>query len=98
MTRRQKLPALLQSEKTDDTEKDSSAAEDNSDDQKTTMNTDRVDNEIDQLKTKERQLALQLEMASDSQKDAIQRQITQIENELLWKDTDTYRQEHAVIS
>lgn len=65
----------------------------------TTTNTDDVDREIERLKEKQEQLARELERESDPQrKEQLERELSQVEQELTQKDNDTYRRQHAVIS
>ena len=65
----------------------------------TTMDTDKVDREIERLKERKRQLEQQKNMEEDEQKKAaLDIQIRQVEMELMEKDNDNYRRQHAVIS
>lgn len=64
-----------------------------------TMNTDRVDQEIQALKTKKQQLRQQIRAAEDEEKaKALESKLAQVEGELSRKDNDTYRRQNAVVS
>lgn len=65
----------------------------------TTVNTDKVDREIEKLKEKRNQLEQQIQTTKDPEKaEDLERQLSQIENELVKKDNDAYRRQNAVIS
>lgn len=64
----------------------------------TTCNTDKVDREIEQLKTRQEKLEEQLRAAAPEQADALRQQLEQVERELARKDNDSYRRQHAVFS
>ncbi|MBR1816957.1 MAG: hypothetical protein IJ763_09690 [Lachnospiraceae bacterium] len=65
--------------------------------EKTTMDTDRVDKEIERLKEKKAQLEQRLHSEKDERKKSeLESQLNQIEMELLKKDNDNYRRENAV--
>ena len=64
----------------------------------TTINTDKVDQELRMLKEKREQMEKQLASASPEAAGALERQLSQIENELRQKDNDTYRRQNAVVS
>lgn len=65
----------------------------------TTMDTGKVDREIKALKEKQEKLSQQVEREQDPQRrEALERQLAQMEQELAQKDNDTYRRNHAVIS
>ena len=60
----------------------------------TTMSTDKVDAEIDELKNRRLELKKSLQTSSDEN---LQKELQQIENELRLKDNDEYRKSHAKI-
>lgn len=60
----------------------------------TTLSTDEVDAEIAELKSRRADLQQTLKI---SRNDNLQRQLSQIENELRVKDNDEYRRQHAKI-
>lgn len=62
-----------------------------------TTNTDKVDAEIKKLREEKKQLLQQLRQAAgDEEKQAdLQRRLSQLEAELLAKDNDAYRKQHA---
>lgn len=79
------------------------AASDKIEDEKTeqcTVNTDKIDQEIQRLKQEKQQLEQQIAMAKeDPQKSAaLENQLADIENQLKQKDNDAYRKQHAVVS
>ena len=61
----------------------------------TTLSTDKVDAEIRKLKLRKAQLEQQITTAANPNAD-LQRQLTQIDNELRLKDNDTYRKQNAI--
>lgn len=64
-----------------------------------TANTDQVDREIKELKEKREQLEKKIRTTKDPEKaDDLERQLSQIENELLQKDNDAYRRQNALFS
>ena len=60
----------------------------------TTLSTDEVDSEIEDLKLQRAKLKNSLKISGDED---LQKQLTQIENELRLKDNDEYRKAHAKI-
>lgn len=61
-----------------------------------TVNTDKVDREIEKLKEQKRELEQQINRETDETKvKNIKAKLTQIERELNKKDNDTYRRQHA---
>ena len=64
----------------------------------TTTDTDKVDREIEKLKEKKARLEQELRSADDSKKEELERQLKQVEAELVQKDNDNYRRQNAVIS
>ena len=78
-------------------------AENQSDDKKklkTTMNTVRVDIEIKKLKKEKQSIQRQLESvcADEATKQRLQKKLSDVEEELKIKDTDSYREKHASVS
>ena len=61
--------------------------------------TDKVDEEIAQLKAREAMLAQKLHSAGDSvQQDSLEEELSRVENELRQKDNDTYRRQNTEFS
>lgn len=73
-------------------------SEDSKKSESTTMNTDRVDREIRELKEKKARLEQEMNMANEQKKKEIAVELRQVEMELVQKNNDTYRRQHAVIS
>lgn len=66
---------------------------------KTTVNTDKVDNEIKKLKQKQAQLEQKIASAKNqNDKESLETQLAQVEAELKLKDNDTYRRQHMQIT
>lgn len=64
-----------------------------------TVDTTRVDREIEALREQERQLKQSLQTEDDEKKRGdLERQLARIQSELMQKDNDTYRRSHAVVS
>lgn len=64
--------------------------------EKSAMNTDEADREIERLKEEKRRLEQQLAISADETKrDELEKKIAEIERELRQKDTDAYRRGHA---
>jgi len=64
-----------------------------------TINTDKVEQEIDQLNEKRNQIKLALRnVQDDDEKKDLENQLLQIEAELRMKDNDTYKKQHATYS
>ena len=64
--------------------------------EKCTGNTDEVDREIKRLKEKKEKLEARLgREADETKREALERQLAQVENELRQKDNDAYRRQHA---
>ena len=65
-----------------------------------TMNTDRVDREIAKLKEEKQRLQQEIRSASGDEEAVrkLERQLANVRNELLQKDNDTYRRQHADVS
>ena len=70
------------------------------DEEKCTMNTDKVDREIKKLKEQKQQLEQKIKAASGDEEKVkeLEKKLSQIEGELSQKDNDTYRRQNAVIS
>lgn len=66
--------------------------------EQTTTNTDRVDREIEKLRSEREELSRQLRSASPDEAEKLQKRLEQLKNELRTKDNDSYRRAHAVIS
>ncbi|MCI9331573.1 MAG: hypothetical protein HFG05_05290 [Oscillibacter sp.] len=61
-------------------------------------NTDQVDREIEKLKKKQQQLEQRLGTETDEAKiKDLERQLSQVKQELKQKDNDTYRRQHATV-
>lgn len=65
--------------------------------EQTTTDTGRVDREIESLRAEREKLASRLRSASPSEAEKLQKRLSQLENELRQKDSDSYRRAHAVI-
>lgn len=64
-----------------------------------TMDTGKVDREIERLREEKVHLSEQVRMTDDPQKkEALKRQLAQVERELAQKDNDTYRRQNAVVT
>lgn len=65
-----------------------------------TMNTDKVDREIEKLKEEKRQLEQEIRAASGDEEKVkkLKQKLAAIESELSQKDNDTYRRQHAEVS
>ena len=70
------------------------------DEEKCTMNTDKVDREIKKLKEQKQQLEQQIRKASGDEEKTkeLEKKLAQVESELSQKDNDTYRRQHTVIT
>lgn len=70
------------------------------DEEKCTMNTDKVDREIKKLKEQKQQLEQKIKAASGDEEKVkeLEKKLSQIEGALSQKDNDTYRRQNAVIS
>lgn len=63
---------------------------------KCTVNTDKVDQEIQKLKEKKAELEQKLRIESeDGKKQKLERELSQVEQELRRKDNDAYKRQHA---
>lgn len=62
-------------------------------------NTDEVDREIKRLKEKKETLEAKLDRETDgTRREALERQLAQVENELRQKDNDAYRRQHSTFT
>lgn len=62
-------------------------------------NTDEVDRELRKLREKKEKLEARLDRETDETKrEALERQLAQVENELRQKDNDAYRRQHTVFT
>lgn len=67
--------------------------------EKCTTNTDKVDREIEKLKEKKRQIEQQIQSETDeNKKQALEKQLAQVDAELSQKNNDAYRRKNAVVS
>ena len=64
----------------------------------TTINTDRVDAEIEKLKRRKAEIEQDLKASIGEEKDRLEVELHMIEAELAQKDNDTYRRQNAVVS
>lgn len=93
----EKVPADLKEKNSDKSRTDADASHAKA--ENCTVDTDKVDREIEHLKEKRQQLQKQLRSASDPEKiRALERKLSQVEQELQQKDNDTYRRQNADIS
>ena len=82
-----------QDKKADDSEKADEKGE------RCICSTDQVDREIEKLKEKKGDLEKKLNTETDEKKvDDLQRQLEQVARELLEKDNDSYRKQHATFT
>ena len=64
-----------------------------------TGSTDKVDQEIEKLREKKKELEQQINAETDGGKiEALEKELSQVEQELSQKDNDTYRRQHTVFS
>lgn len=67
--------------------------------EKCVCNTDEVDREIRKLKEKKEKLEVRLDRETDeTRREALERQLAQVENELRQKDNDAYRRQHSTFT
>lgn len=64
----------------------------------TTANTDKVDQELENLRKRQEELTQQLRAAAPEQAEELQRQLDQVNRELSQKDNDAYRRQHTIFS
>lgn len=79
-------------EKADEPEKEKSESEE------CTCNTDKVDRELKRLREKAERLEQQLRSASDEETAKLQKQLAEVQSELVQKDNDSYRRSQAEFS
>ena len=97
---RDKLPQLSCWEDMDKRKNDSDELGKSSDKTKsenTTINTDRVDEEIEKLKRRKAEIEQKLKTSGDEEKDRLEVELHMIQAELAQKDNDTYRRQNAIV-
>ena len=97
---RDKLPQLSCWEDMDKRKNDSDELRKSSDKTKsenTTINTDRVDEEIEKLKRRKAEIEQKLKTSGDEEKDRLEVELHMIQAELAQKDNDTYRRQNAIV-
>ena len=97
---RDKLPQLSCWEDMDKRKNDSDELRKSSDKTKsenTTINTDRVDEEIEKLKRRKAEIEQKLKTSGDEEKDRLEVELHMIDAELAQKDNDTYRRQNAIV-
>ena len=96
---RDKLPQLscwddMDKKKNSDELKKSS---DKTKSESTTINTDRVDEEIEKLKRRKAEIEQKLKTSGAEEKDRLEVELHMIQAELAQKDNDTYRRQNAIV-
>lgn len=97
---RDKLPQLSCWEDMDKRKNDSDELRKSSDKTKsesTTINTDRVDEEIEKLKRRKVEIEQKLKTSGAEEKDRLEVELHMIQAELAQKDNDTYRRQNAIV-
>ena len=97
---RDKMPQLSCWEDMDKRKNDSDELRKSSDKTKsenTTINTDRVDEEIEKLKRRKAEIEQKLKTSGDEEKDRLEVELHMIDAELAQKDNDTYRRQNAIV-
>lgn len=97
---RDKLPQLSSWEDMDKRKNDSDELRKSSDKTKsesTTINTDRVDEEIEKLKRRKAEIEQKLKTSRAEEKDRLEVELHMIQAELAQKDNDTYRRQNAIV-
>lgn len=97
---RDKLPQLSCWEEMDKRKNDSDELKKSSDKTKsesTTINTDRVDEEIEKLKRRKAEIEQKLKTSGAEEKDRLEVELHMIQAELAQKDNDTYRRQNAIV-
>ena len=97
---RDKLPQLSCWEDMDKRKNDSDELRKSSDKTKsesTTINTDRVDEEIEKLKRRKAEIEQKLKTSGAEEKDRLEVELHMIQAELAQKDNDTYRRQNAIV-
>ena len=64
---------------------------------KTTMDTEKVDREIEKLKQTKEQLERRIAVADEKNREVLEAELLNVETQLRQKDNDTYRRQHAQI-
>ena len=64
---------------------------------KTTMDTEKVDREIEKLKQAKEQLERRIAVADEKNREVLEAELLNVETQLRQKDNDTYRRQHAQI-
>jgi hypothetical protein len=98
---RDKLPQLSCWEDMDKRKNDSDELKKSSDKTKcesTTINTDRVDEEIEKLKRRKAEIEQKLKTSGAEEKDRLEVELHMIQAELAQKDNDTYRRQNAIVN
>ena len=65
--------------------------------EKTTTDTDSVDNEIERLKEKKAELEQKLRTADEAKRQQIEAELNQVNAELMLKTTESYRRDHSSV-
>ena len=97
---RDKLPQLSCWDEMDKRKNDSDELKKSSDKTKsesTTINTDRVDEEIEKLKRRKAEIEQKLKTSGAEEKDRLEVELHMIQAELAQKDNDTYRRQNAIV-
>ena len=97
---RDKMPQLSCWEDMDKRKNDSDELRKSSDKTKsesTTINTDRVDEEIEKLKRRKAEIEQKLKTSGAEEKDRLEVELHMIQAELAQKDNDTYRRQNAIV-
>ena len=97
---RDKMPQLSCWEDMDKRKNDSDELKKSSDKTKsesTTINTDRVDEEIEKLKRRKAEIEQKLKTSVAEEKDRLEVELHMIQAELAQKDNDTYRRQNAIV-
>jgi len=97
---RDKLPQISCWEEMDKRKNDSDELKKSSDKTKsesTTINTDRVDEEIEKLKRRKAEIEQKLKTSGAEEKDRLEVELHMIQAELAQKDNDTYRRQNAIV-
>ena len=98
---RDKMPQLSCWEDMDKRKNDSDELKKSSDKTKsesTTINTDRVDEEIEKLKRRKAEIEQKLKTSGAEEKDRLEVELHMIQAELAQKDNDTYRRQNAIVN
>ena len=63
-----------------------------------TINTDKVDREIEQLKKRAEQLEQRISSAEGRERERLEKQLARVRSEISQKDNDTYRRQNSIFS